>query len=141
MPFATMKIAKASNPAKNVALLACDLDGKFTVSLPSSGKYIVLLQSIGKKDATQTFTIPAGKRSVNVGELFMVDDNQILGEVVVAAQKPLVKVDIDKIEYSMAEDPEAKSSNTLEMLRKVPMVTVDGDDNIQLQGSSDIVKT
>lgn len=137
VPFTTMKIAKASNPAKNVALLACDLDGKFTVSLPSSGKYIVLLQSIGKKDATQTFTIPAGKRSVNVGELFMVDDNQILGEVVVAAQKPLVKVDIDKIEYSMAEDPEAKSSNTLEMLRKVPMVTVDGDDNIQLQGSSD----
>jgi len=39
----------------------------------------------------------------------------------------------------MEEDPEAKVNNTLEMLRKVPMITVDGDDNIQLKGSSNFV--
>lgn len=40
-----------------------------------------------------------------------------------------------KLTYSLEEDPEAKVSNTLDMLRKVPMITVDGDDNIQLKGS------
>ncbi|GHT52724.1 TonB-dependent receptor [Bacteroidia bacterium] len=59
-----------------------------------------------------------------------------LDEVVVRAQKSLVKVDLDKITYDMADDPEAKTNNVLEMLKKVPMVTVDGDENIQVKGSS-----
>ncbi|GHT24584.1 TonB-dependent receptor [Bacteroidia bacterium] len=62
--------------------------------------------------------------------------DQSLDEVVVTAQKSLVKVDLDKITYDMAEDPEAKTNNVLEMLKKVPMVTVDGDEEIQVKGSS-----
>ena len=57
-------------------------------------------------------------------------------EVTVTAQKPLVKAEIDKLTYSLEDDPEAQTNNTLEMLRKVPMVTVDGDDQIQLKGST-----
>jgi outer membrane receptor for ferrienterochelin and colicin len=37
----------------------------------------------------------------------------------------------------MEEDPESKVSNTLEMLRKVPLLIVDSEDNVQLKGSSD----
>lgn len=54
----------------------------------------------------------------------------------VTAQKPLVKAEIDKLTYSLEDDPEAQTNNTLDMLRKVPMVTVDGDDQIQLKGST-----
>ena len=72
----------------------------------------------------------------NVVKLCMKDDARTLGEVRVSAQRPLVKVDIDKLVYNLEEDPEAKVSNTLDMLRKVPMVTVDGDDQIQLKGST-----
>ncbi len=59
-----------------------------------------------------------------------------LDEFVVAVQKPLIKVEGDKIAYSVKDDPDAKSNTLLEMLRKVPMVTVDGEDNIQVNGSS-----
>lgn len=59
-----------------------------------------------------------------------------LGEVNVTAAKKLVKQEIDKLSYDMAHDEEAKTNNTLEMLRKVPMVTVDGQDNIRVKGSS-----
>lgn len=47
-----------------------------------------------------------------------------------------MKVEVDKLTYSLEDDPEAKTSNALEMFRKVPMVTVDGEDKIQLKGSS-----
>ena len=57
-------------------------------------------------------------------------------EVNVTAQKTLVRVDVDKLTYSLEDDPEAKTSNALEMFRKVPLLTVDGEDNIQLKGSS-----
>ncbi|NJO92739.1 MAG: hypothetical protein HC831_30050, partial [Chloroflexia bacterium] len=33
-------------------------------------------------------------------------------------------------------DPDTKTSTALDMMRRVPLITVDGDDNIQLKGSS-----
>lgn len=58
-----------------------------------------------------------------------------LGEVSVTAARKLIRQDIDKLTYDMARDEQAKTSNTLEMLRKVPMVTVDGQDKIRVKGS------
>ena len=56
--------------------------------------------------------------------------------VEVVKQKSLVKSDIDKITYDIENDPDSKSNTVIEMLRKIPMVTVDGEDNIQVNGSS-----
>lgn len=56
--------------------------------------------------------------------------------VEVVKQKSLVKADIDKISYDIESDPDSKTNSVMEMLRKVPMVTVDGEDNIQVNGSS-----
>lgn len=59
-----------------------------------------------------------------------------LEAVTVVAKKPLVKTDIDKLTYDVASDPQAQTNNVLEILRKVPMVTVDGQDNIKVNNSS-----
>ena len=56
--------------------------------------------------------------------------------VEIVKQKSLVKSDIDKITYDIENDPDSKSNTVIEMLRKIPMVTVDGEDNIQVNGSS-----
>lgn len=57
-----------------------------------------------------------------------------LQEVVVSAEAPLVKVDGDRISYNVDQDPAASGQSALDMLRKVPMVAVDGQDNITLKG-------
>ena len=54
----------------------------------------------------------------------------------VVAQKTLVKMDVDKITYKVEDDVDAKTSTVLDMLRKVPMVSVDAQDNITVNGSS-----
>lgn len=136
VPYATLNIALASAPQKSVALLACDLDGYFTVQLDKPGKYVMALQSIGMKNTTKSFTIGKNQRTLNLGTVYMRSDMEVLNEVTVTAQKKLVKVEMDKLTYSLDDDPEAQTSNTLDMLRKVPMVTVDGNDEIQLQGST-----
>ena len=136
VPYATLRIALASAPQNPVKLLACDDDGKFTATMNKPGKYVMTMESLGKVPAKKTFTLSESKKVVNFGKLFMHDDTQQLKEVTVTAQKPLVKVEVDKLTYSLEDDPEAKTSNALEMFRKVPMVTVDGEDKIQLKGSS-----
>ena len=62
-----------------------------------------------------------------------------LNEVEIVAHKKLVKISAGKIEYNVAEDKDAKSLTIIEMLRKVPLVTIDGNDNIMVNGSSDFV--
>ena len=59
-----------------------------------------------------------------------------LEAVTVVASKPLVKMETDKMTYNVEQDADAKASTVLDMLRKVPMVTVDGQDNITVNGSS-----
>lgn len=56
--------------------------------------------------------------------------------VSVTAQRALVTQDIDRIGYDVEHDEDARTQTILDMLRKVPFVTVDGDDNILVKGSS-----
>lgn len=58
-----------------------------------------------------------------------------LHDVTVVAHVPIVKMKTDKITYQVRHDVDAKTHTVLEMLRKVPMVTVDGKNNISVNGS------
>ena len=73
---------------------------------------------------------------IDLGTLYISDNVTQLGNVEVVAQKPLVKMTVDKMSYSVSDDVDAKTNTVLDMLRKVPMVTVDGSDNITVNGSS-----
>ncbi len=53
-----------------------------------------------------------------------------LKEVSIKADKPIIKQEVDRITYDLQADPQSKFSNVLEMMRKVPFVTVDGNENI-----------
>ncbi|MDQ6756717.1 MAG: TonB-dependent receptor [Bacteroidota bacterium] len=68
---------------------------------------------------------------------FIADSNKIiqLKEVKVLTKKPVIEQDIDKLTYHADADPESKVMTALDILRKVPMVTVDAEDNIMVNGS------
>lgn len=83
--------------------------------------------------AQTSLTLPTD--SADVDSLFMGNDYE-LGEVTVTAQRKLVKMDIDKTIYDVEHDEEAKTKNILEILRKVPMVSVDAQENVKIKGSS-----
>lgn len=58
-----------------------------------------------------------------------------LPEIEITASKRLVKVMPDRTVYELRDDPEARASTLLDMLRKVPFVSVDGEENIRVNGS------
>ena len=62
--------------------------------------------------------------------------NKELEGIVIKAQKQLIKQEIDRIAYDVQSDEESKTQTVIDMLRKVPMVTVDGQDNILVKGNS-----
>ena len=62
--------------------------------------------------------------------------NRELEGVEIKAQRQLIKQEIDRIGYDVQADEESKTQTVMDMLRKVPMVTVDGQDNILVKGNS-----
>ncbi|KGF36403.1 hypothetical protein [Hoylesella buccalis] len=64
----------------------------------------------------------------------MSDSTVHLKEVQVSASRPLIKAELDKITYHVADDPDSRSMTLLEMLRKVPMVTVEGNVVVKVKG-------
>jgi hypothetical protein len=66
--------------------------------------------------------------------LLSVFDNIQLEGIEVTAQRQLIKQEVDRIGYNIAEDADSKTNNVLTMLRKVPMVSVDASDEIRVNG-------
>ncbi len=59
-----------------------------------------------------------------------------LEDFVIVEHKKLVQSDGAKLTYNVTEDPEAGNSNILDILRKVPGITVDAEDNVKVNGQS-----
>ena len=135
-PYATIRISLSETPTKPVRLAVTSDNGKFNEKLESPGRYIISFSSVGKNTVQRDFTLSEQVKAVDLGRILMSEATEMLKGVEVVAQKPLVKAEMDKVTYSMEDDPDSKTNSTLEMLRKVPLVTVDGEENIQVNGSS-----
>jgi len=57
-----------------------------------------------------------------------------LDGVEVVARTPIIQTEADRLIYNVAEDPGATSNNVIDLLRKVPMLSVDGEDNVKFKG-------
>jgi outer membrane receptor protein involved in Fe transport len=131
VPYATIILKNDSLKIKK--MLACDLSGQFNINLSVRDKYVLMITATGYKELTMPVKVTALKTSL--GKLIL-EESTSLKDVEITAQKPLVKLDVDKIVFSMDADPESQTNSTFEMLRKVPLVTVDAEENITVNGQS-----
>lgn len=134
-PYATVRVFRPDNLTKPVAMSVTDKDGKFHQFVSGKGEYIVSLASVGKKEVRRSLTLQ-GQSVYNLGTVYTVDDAGQLKGVEIVAQKPIVQMTTDKMSYQVSDDADAQTMTVLDMLRKVPMVTVDAQDNITVNGSS-----
>lgn len=59
-----------------------------------------------------------------------------LDELVIVAKKEVIKSDGASLTYDLSEDNSTNGLTLMEALRKVPMVTIDGEDKIKINGDS-----
>lgn len=132
-PYATVRVFAEGDSVKAAALAVTDESGRFSVSLPEAKTYRIIIQSVGLEPAVESFEMSDG--DVDLGTLSLMPSNE-LAEVTVSAQRPLVKREIDRLSYDVQADDESRTATILDILRKVPMVSVDGQDDIKIKGSS-----
>lgn len=135
-PGATFRIYAATDTTKPLVIEAVGQDGSFRQILKTAGTYILQTGYIGLKSASRNFTVTAKTPVADLGTIALAADSETLGEVVVTGQRKLIESDGATLTYNVEEDPSSTTSSTLDMLRKVPMVSVDADDNIKVKGQS-----
>jgi outer membrane receptor protein involved in Fe transport len=129
---------KDSATLKTVKSALSKDNGGFEIDGLSIKTYQLTIAAIGyrPKIVYVSDTLWRSGKTAELGRLLLSAAMNELQTVSVTASKPIIKQEIDRLAYDVQADPESKALTVMEMLRKVPMVTVDGDDNIQLQGSS-----
>lgn len=121
-------------PVKNALTKAT---GGFTFINLAAGSYTVTAMSVGYSSKTVSVKLGEGsKAELNLGTIFLSSKNTQLKEVSVTAERPIIQQEVDRISYDLQADPESKVNSVLDMMRKVPLLSLDADDNVKLQGSS-----
>jgi outer membrane receptor protein involved in Fe transport len=135
IPFVTVSLFKMPG-AIVYKRMASGTDGAFEFLIKDTGTYLLSVHLIGYAEYKQSLLIAKTEPVIDLGKIVLAEAAHTLKEVSIIADKPLIKVEADKISYSTESDPESQTSNVLDMMRKVPLLTVDGEDNIQLKGAS-----
>lgn len=134
-PLASVSVLITDSAGAAVNNTTTTENGSFKITAPViKGKRLSLTISfVGY--VSKTILLTAEEKDHDLGSLFLSGNTGQLQNVTVTAGKPLVKQEIDRISYDVQSDPQSKGQSVMDMLRRVPLITVDGDDNIQLQGS------
>lgn len=114
-----------------------DSKGSFTLKNVPPGSYIIKVEFVGFKPVTTPVT-SKGSGSENVPTITMTPSAASLQQVTVTAAKPLVETHLDKLVYNAANDLTSQGGVALDVLKKVPSVSVDVDGNVELEGNANI---
>ena len=132
MGFVTVALQNSKTHAGVKSGLSKD-DGTFELKAPAGNTYDAVFVFVGYKNKIMPVT--GTDATVNVGKVLLSTSSSQLKEVSVNAARPLMKQEVDRITYDIQADPDSKALSVLDMMRKVPLLSVDGNDNIQLKGS------
>lgn len=128
-------VALFDDSLKLIKAVAGGVDGKFTIEAPSPGQYYLSGSMIGYSNSKDLITLKEGEKKVDFGAIKLIEGMQ-LKEVTVTAVQPLIKNEPDKLTYNLESDPQSASSPLVDILRKVPMLSVDGEDVVRLNGET-----
>jgi len=133
-PLAYVTIVLSDKKSRqNVRSALSQEDGSFEIVAETDKTCRLLFTFTGYNDKTVAL-INQGTY-LNVGIITLAAADTRLKEVTITGQRPVIKRELDRISYDVGADPESISLTTLDIMRKVPLLTVDAADNIKLKGS------
>jgi outer membrane receptor for ferrienterochelin and colicin len=110
--------------------------GNYILTGVVSKVYSVSATSLGYTSKVIVLDLSAHSGIFNAQTIYLKASGGVLNEVVVRATRPLVEQSDDGVIYNAEDDPGSKASTAIDVLRKTPFVTVDGDNNIQVNGGN-----
>lgn len=114
-------------------------DGSFKLQDVKNGNYILKISFLGYETKTLTGVETTLKDpDLDLGNVFLSPTGINLEEVTVTGEAALVETKIDKLVYNAEKDLTTSGGDASDVLRRVPLLSVDLEGNVSLRGSSNI---
>lgn len=138
VPFATIALINVKD-GKTIDGTIADESGKFILKSIPEGSYKVSLSFIGfDKIEKGPYSFSGKGDTYDLGKVNMESVSQELDEVVVEGQRELMEEKVDRIVYNAEQDKTTTGGDATDVLRRVPLLSVDLDGNVSMRGSSNI---
>lgn len=132
LPLATIELLRTQD-LQLVGRALSDSSGSFELTTRDNADHTIRVSLMGY----HLYKAVIAKGSdITLPGIYLEPDPKVLKEVVLAAKSPLVKQEVDRLVYNVQSDPDSKTSTVLDMMAKVPLLSVDAEGNIKLKGSS-----
>jgi outer membrane receptor for ferrienterochelin and colicin len=138
IPYATVALILPASD-KPVDGTVADDKGKFQLKNIAAGTYKLTISFIGYEAfEMKEVEISEKDNNLDLGKLFLTSSTQQLEEVVVQAQRELIEEKVDRTVYNAENDKTTQGGDATDVLKRVPMLSVDMDGNVYMRGSQNV---
>lgn len=139
VPGATVAVFKVSDSTLATGVVG-GTNGEFVIQGLMPGAYYLKVTSLGfEMQIIPDVTLSAGSMRVDLGEIRMAEDASSASEdVTVSAERSDIEFRSDRTVYNVENQPVTSGGNVIDVLKNVPQVEVDINDNVSLRGSQNV---
>ncbi|WP_316804908.1 TonB-dependent receptor domain-containing protein [Pedobacter nototheniae] len=133
--YATISLVKVSNN-KSVNGGVTDPKGKITLQNIAPDTYKIMIGFMGYKTKSITVTTTPSKPDNNLGNIYISSTENNLADVQIQGTKAIIENKVDRMVYNAEADGTNAGGDATDVMRKVPMLSVDANGDVQLRGAA-----
>lgn len=114
-------------------------NGEFIFENISAGKYFIRVRFVGYSDYTSAEIEVKFPEDINLGIISLSESSSSLQTVDVVAERPFIEREADKVVVNVENSAILKSNSVLDLLEKLPGITIDQDGRIFMRGKQGII--
>lgn len=131
IPYATVSLMTPDSTLVTGAIT--DDNGHYSLAA-AEGNYILQVSYVGYNTICRN--VQVGSKKLTVDDVFLTEETEQLEQVEVAAKRPLVERQVDKLVLNVSQSAFAVGNSGQDILKKAPGVNIDKDGNITVNGKS-----
>ena len=126
----------APKDSSQVAGVATNLEGKFTLPAVKQGSYILRVSYMGFVSQFKNLTLQKDNKTMDAGTITMHEDSKLMKEAEVTAKLAQMEMKADTFVYNAEAFRLPEGANLEELVKKLPGAEVDEDGTIKINGKT-----
>lgn len=138
LPFATVGLVQLPDSTMITGVITLT-DGGYLLENVTPGNYYIRVSFVGYQTTGKEVAVEAGNPEVFTDTIFLSETTASIGEVMVVGERLKGKEMVDRTVYAIPTIVSKTAINGYDLLKKIPQVNVDFQNNVTLNGSSNFI--
>ncbi len=138
VPFASVGLLQLPDSSTITGVITLT-DGGYVLEKIKPGNYFIRVSFVGYKTNGKGVVVEAGNAEVSVDTIYLNETTASLNEVTVVGERLKGKEMVDRTVYAIPSVVSKSVSNGYDLLKRIPQVNVDFQNNVTLNGSSNFI--